>query len=236
MARLNAALPGAGIWGIAAGGHARAPHPDRLPGVDTLPRPGHRRAVPPGPRRGLRLPGGVPTLGNQLSAAGRSWAAYLQDMGKTTRGRDHTVATARGPSCGHPGMHRLARVSSSASGWPGGPTSSMSATMPARSAWPGRIGCSPTRMTHQSPLLRCPGKPGFPPALLRRAASRWIVSIRRPAPAATPPGPGDPGQDSPLPPTRLDALGDRHLPIVPARSGTGRRSGADGSIVTDTPR
>ena len=158
----------------------------------------------------------------------RTWA--------TTRGRDHTVATARGPSCGHPGMHRLARVSSSASGWPGGPTSSMSATMPARSAWPGRIGCSPTRMTHQSPLLRCPGKPGFPPALLRRAASRWIVSIRRPAPAATPPGPGDPGQDSPLPPARLDALADRHLPIVPARSGTGRRSGADGSIVTDTPR
>ena len=43
----------------------------------------------------------VPTLGNQLSAAGRSWAAYLQDMGNDP-GRDHTVSTARGPACGHP--------------------------------------------------------------------------------------------------------------------------------------
>ena len=41
------------------------------------------------------------TLGNQLSAAGRGWAAYLQDMGNDP-GRDHTVSTARGPACGHP--------------------------------------------------------------------------------------------------------------------------------------
>jgi phosphatidylinositol-3-phosphatase len=46
-------------------------------------------------------PAVVPTLGNQLSAAGRSWAAYLQDMGNDPA-RDHTVATARGPACGHP--------------------------------------------------------------------------------------------------------------------------------------
>ena len=50
---------------------------------------------------GCVYPEAVPTLGNQLSAAGRSWAAYLQDVGNDP-GRDHTVATARGPACGHP--------------------------------------------------------------------------------------------------------------------------------------
>jgi hypothetical protein len=50
---------------------------------------------------GCVYPAAVPTLGNQLSAAGRSWAAYLQDMGNDP-GRDHTVSTARGPACGHP--------------------------------------------------------------------------------------------------------------------------------------
>ena len=50
---------------------------------------------------GCVYPAAVPTLGNQLSAAGRSWAAYLQDMGNDP-GRDQTVATARGPACGHP--------------------------------------------------------------------------------------------------------------------------------------
>jgi len=46
-------------------------------------------------------PAAVPTLGNQLSATGRSWAAYLQDMGNDPA-RDRTVATPRGPACGHP--------------------------------------------------------------------------------------------------------------------------------------
>jgi hypothetical protein len=41
MARVNAALPGAGIWGIAAGGHARAPHHRHVRG-DV---PGHRRLI-----------------------------------------------------------------------------------------------------------------------------------------------------------------------------------------------
>ncbi len=50
---------------------------------------------------GCVYPAQVPTLGNQLSAAGHSWAAYLQDMGNDPA-RDHTVATARGPACGHP--------------------------------------------------------------------------------------------------------------------------------------
>jgi phosphatidylinositol-3-phosphatase len=50
---------------------------------------------------GCVYPAAVLTLGNQLSAAGRSWAVYLEDMGNDPA-RDHTVATARGPACGHP--------------------------------------------------------------------------------------------------------------------------------------
>ena len=50
---------------------------------------------------GCVYPAAVQTLGNQLSAAGRSWAAYLQDMGNDPA-RDNTVSTARGPACGHP--------------------------------------------------------------------------------------------------------------------------------------
>src|SRR5271165_2390428 len=77
------------------------------------PFPGH---IVAGPYRqvlgeGCVYPAAVPTLGNQLSAAGRSWAAYLQDMGNDP-GRDHTVATARGrgpavpaDQAGH-GQHR----------------------------------------------------------------------------------------------------------------------------------
>ena len=51
--------------------------------------------------QGCVYPAAVQTLGNQLSTAGRSWAAYLQDMGNDPT-RDKTVSTARGPACGHP--------------------------------------------------------------------------------------------------------------------------------------
>jgi phosphatidylinositol-3-phosphatase len=44
---------------------------------------------------GCVYPAAVPTLGTQLSGAGRSWSAYLQDMGNDPA-RDHTVSTARG--------------------------------------------------------------------------------------------------------------------------------------------
>ena len=50
---------------------------------------------------GCVYPRAVQTVGNQLSAAGFTWAAYLQDMGNDPA-RDNTVATARGPACGHP--------------------------------------------------------------------------------------------------------------------------------------
>ena len=45
---------------------------------------------------GCVYPAAVQTLGNQLSAAGRSWAAYLQDMGNDPA-RDTTVARPAGP-------------------------------------------------------------------------------------------------------------------------------------------
>jgi phosphatidylinositol-3-phosphatase len=50
---------------------------------------------------GCVYPPTVQTVGNQMSAAGFSWAAYLQDMGNDPA-RDNTVSTARGPACGHP--------------------------------------------------------------------------------------------------------------------------------------
>ena len=64
---------------------------------------------------GCVYPAAVPTLGNQLSAAGRSWAAYLQDMGNDP-GRDHTVATARGPACGHPATWAVDHTQKAAKG------------------------------------------------------------------------------------------------------------------------
>jgi len=64
---------------------------------------------------GCVYPAAVPTLGNQLSAAGRSWAAYLQDMGNDPA-RDTTVATARGPACGHPATWAIDHTQKAAKG------------------------------------------------------------------------------------------------------------------------
>ena len=51
--------------------------------------------------QGCVYPAAVQTLGNQLSSAGLSWKAHLQDMGNDPA-RDQTVSTAQGPACGHP--------------------------------------------------------------------------------------------------------------------------------------
>jgi hypothetical protein len=58
---------------------------------------------------GCVYPAAVQTLGSQLSATGRSWAAYLQDMGNDPA-RDRTDSTARGPACGHPATWSLDRT------------------------------------------------------------------------------------------------------------------------------
>jgi hypothetical protein len=49
---------------------------------------------------GCIYPASVQTIGNQLSARGLSWAAYMQDMGDVPS-RDHTTQTSQGPACGH---------------------------------------------------------------------------------------------------------------------------------------
>jgi hypothetical protein len=64
---------------------------------------------------GCVYPAAVQTLGNQLSAAGRSWAAYLQDMGNDPA-RDNTVSTARGPACGHPATWAIDHTQKAAKG------------------------------------------------------------------------------------------------------------------------
>jgi len=61
-------------------------------------KPYHQVLAPEG---GCVFPKSVPTLGSQLTAAKLSWTAYLEDMGNNPA-RDRTVATARGPACGHP--------------------------------------------------------------------------------------------------------------------------------------
>jgi hypothetical protein len=67
---------------------------------------------------GCVYPAAVQTLGSQLSATGRSWAAYLQDMGNDPA-RDRTDSTARGPACGHPATWSLDRTASRGSpAWP----------------------------------------------------------------------------------------------------------------------
>ena len=85
--------------GLRAGpGHR---HPDRLPGLDTFPRPGHRRAVPPGPRRGLRLPGGGPDARQpavrRRAQLGRVPAGHGQRPGPGPHGRHGARARLRPP-------------------------------------------------------------------------------------------------------------------------------------------
>ncbi len=50
---------------------------------------------------GCVYPATATTIGNQLSDAGLTWKAYLQDMGNDPA-RDLTTQTAQGPACGHP--------------------------------------------------------------------------------------------------------------------------------------
>jgi len=64
---------------------------------------------------GCVYPAAVHTLGDQLSAAGRSWAAYLQDMGNDPA-RDNTAGTARGPACGHPATGAIDHTQKAATG------------------------------------------------------------------------------------------------------------------------
>ena len=64
---------------------------------------------------GCVYPAQVQTLGNQLSGAGLSWAAYLQDMGNDPV-RDNTVSTARGPACGHPATGAIDHTQKAAQG------------------------------------------------------------------------------------------------------------------------
>lgn len=61
-------------------------------------------ATPPDnqlPGDGCVYPEPLLTVGNQLTSAGRTWAAYMQDMGNDPV-RDNTTTTSQGPTCGHP--------------------------------------------------------------------------------------------------------------------------------------
>ncbi len=53
------------------------------------------------PGNGCVFPEPLITVGNQLTSAGLTWAAYMQDMGNNPT-RDNTTETSQGPACGHP--------------------------------------------------------------------------------------------------------------------------------------
>jgi phosphatidylinositol-3-phosphatase len=55
---------------------------------------------------GCVYPDYVPTIGNQLTANGDTWKAYMEDMGIRPH-RDGTVATSEGPACGHPPLNQV---------------------------------------------------------------------------------------------------------------------------------
>jgi len=110
LLRRGALLAGYYATGHASAGNYIAQVSGQAPSLGTqadcplwVPFPGHLAAGPYHQLlgEGCVYPAAVPTLGSQLSAAGRRWAAYLQDMGNDP-GRDRTVSTARGPACGHP--------------------------------------------------------------------------------------------------------------------------------------
>ncbi len=53
------------------------------------------------PGDGCVYPSSLETLGNQMTDAGLTWAAFMQDMGNNPT-RDNTTETSQGPACGHP--------------------------------------------------------------------------------------------------------------------------------------
>lgn len=55
------------------------------------------------PGDGCVYPASVPTVANQLTAAGLTWKSYSQQMGADPQ-RDGTTMTAVGPACGHPAI------------------------------------------------------------------------------------------------------------------------------------
>lgn len=55
------------------------------------------------PGDGCVYPEPLLTVGNQLSNAHLTWAAYMQDMGNHPT-RDNTTQTSQGPACGHPAV------------------------------------------------------------------------------------------------------------------------------------
>jgi hypothetical protein len=121
---------------------------------------------------GCVYPAAVQTLGNQLSAAGRSWAAYLQDMGNDPA-RDNTVGTARGPACGHPatwatrpcrGSGRSARTYSASRPQPDPVPVPRSRSSPWLAGPPGRDEQHRARAVRRHPRVSAVHAPGFPAA------------------------------------------------------------------------
>ncbi len=135
------------------------------------------------PGEGCVYPEAVPTLGNQLSAAGRSWAAYLQDMGNDPA-RDHTVSTPAGPPAATPppGPSTTPRRPGKATSTPPATTGSRSSprSPPARPSAP-RTSCRSGRCRATWPG---PPPPRRSPSSRRTCATTATTRRASPAPRA----------------------------------------------------
>jgi hypothetical protein len=162
-------------------GQARTSPPRSTAALDTFPRPGHRRAVPPVPRRGLRLPGGSPDA--------RQPAVRRAQLGRVPAGHGQRP---------RPGPHGRHRAGPPAATPPPGPSTTPRKPRKATSTPPATTGSpSSGRSPPARPFAprtscrsgRCRATwPGPPPAVARPPASarrtRTCPCPGRPVPAA----------------------------------------------------
>ena len=168
--------------GLRAGpGHR---HPDRLPALDTFPGPGHRRALPPGPRRGLRLPGGGPDARQpavrRRAQLGRVPAGHGQRPGPGSHGRHGARARLRPPR--HLGRRPHPEAPSKATSTPPATTGSRSSARspPTRPSAP-RTSCRSGRCRATWPG---PPPPRRSPSSRRTCATTATTRRASPAPRA----------------------------------------------------
>jgi hypothetical protein len=160
-------------------------HPERLPGVGPFRRPGHSRAVPPGPRRGLRLPGGSPDARqpavSRRAQLGGVPAGHGQRPGPGHHGRHGARARLRSPRP-PPGPSITLRKPPRAISTPPATTASRSsapspATRPTATRTSCRSGRCPATWPGPAPPRRSPGS-------RRTCATTATTHLASPAPRA----------------------------------------------------
>jgi phosphatidylinositol-3-phosphatase len=149
-----------------------------------IPFPGHAMAGPYHQvlGEGCVYPATVPTLGNQMSAAGRNWAAYLQDWAMTRAGTTRSAPLADRPAATPP--PGPSTVPSAPNGTISTPPATTGSRSSARS--PRTRPTAPRTSCHSG---RCPATwPGLAPPRRSPSSRRTCATTAttRPAPTAPP--------------------------------------------------